>query len=92
MTFLKHLLEWGFCGNRWVWFHILAGAVGAKVLNLWLSGVTVIYWIFICAVAWEAVEYISDDIFRVYGSRARWGYDSLGDVLGAVFAAIVVVA
>jgi hypothetical protein len=92
MTFFKRLLEWGFKGNTWVWFHILAGAVGAKVLNVWLSDAAVVYGILVSAIAWEVFEFKSDNISKIYGSTERWFYDSLGDVLGAVVAALIVVA
>jgi hypothetical protein len=92
MTFFKRLLEWGFKGNTWVWFHILAGAVGAKVANVWLNGWWAVLIVLLGAIVWEIYEYNICDIEKVYGSRIRWFYDSLGDVLGAVVAALIVVA
>jgi hypothetical protein len=88
MTFFKRLLEWGFKGNTWVWFHILAGGVGAKVLNVWMTDVN---FVMLGAMVWELIEVTFSSPIKVYGSIARWGYDSLGDVLGAVLAAIIVV-
>lgn len=90
--FFSRLLTWGFCSNYWVWFHILAGAVGSKFLRAVLrrpamESVLVIAGL---AVAWEICEALLENPKIVYGSIARFIYDSAGDVLGAVAAAIIV--
>ena len=81
-------------GNRWLWFHILFGGIGAKVFTMlgasrWQSFLIVC----LIAVLWEVFEFEWEAKRRpdfVYGSYRRWLADSLGDVVGAVVMAGVV--
>ena len=82
-------------GNVWAWFHILGGAVGAKIFLLYLDKWNALLLVFAITILWEVFEFIKDGgkagMIRIYGSLERWFYDSLGDVIGANFVAWVVV-
>jgi len=96
MNFLSKLLKWGFQQNTWIFFHIYAGAIGAKIGEyIGFSDLKTLAIIFICAFGWEVVEFFWDGgvkgMINIYGSLERWAYDSLGDVAGAMLSAIIVV-
>ena len=92
---LKKLLNWGFKYNVWAWFHIMAGAVGAKLALLFFDRWESLIVVSVCAVGWEFVEFVIDGgvdgMIRIYGSLERWIYDCLGDIIGAILMALVVV-
>jgi hypothetical protein len=87
--------KWGFFGNTWVWFHMLGGAVYANIARRWLTKVETLVSLFILTVAWEVIEFFSgggvDGMIVIYGSLERWAYDSLGDIVGAMITALLVV-
>ena len=88
------ILKWMFMKNTWLWFHILAGGIGAKIglaLNLFPQNIVVL--VFCIATAWELIEWIvqNDQMEKIYGSYSRAMFDSFGDILGAVLMAAVVV-
>lgn len=92
--FFHRLKTWGFCENYWVWFHILAGAAGAKLIHGVLRrpfGETVAVVVGV-AVAWEICEALLESPKIVYGSFTRFLYDSTGDIIGAALAACIVAA
>jgi len=93
MKWYEKLLRWGFCSNYWIWFHILAAGIFAKIINIWLCNLSTIFLIFVGAVSWEVIEYIKDgdQIINIYGSIERWIYDCFGDIIGAVVCAVIVV-
>jgi hypothetical protein len=97
MKVLNKLLFWSLCGNYWLWFHMLAGAILGKVGILFFSKTLTISLIAILAMIWEIVEYYLEcggDIKKIqliYGSKERWVYDCIGDVLGAILMAGIVV-
>ena len=86
---LKKLLYWGFNGNSWAWFHILAGGLLAKFFGFWV--------VVILAFGWELVEFFLesggslDKCKKTYGSVERWVYDCVGDIIGAIVCAAIVV-
>jgi len=93
MSFFKKLLDWGFFGNTWCWFHQLGGAVGARVGLVFFSPLEVLVGMFVLVMAWETIEVIYegiDGLIKIYGSLERWFYDSLGDVLGAMIMVILI--
>ena len=59
MNILQKLLYWGFNGNSWCWFHILAGSL--------------------------------ENCKKTYGSVERWVYDCIGDIVGAIICAGIVI-
>ncbi len=97
MPWYKKLLYWGFCGNYWGWFHLLAGGSIAKFANIWIPGLISILIVLVVALIWECVEFFIECkgsleiVKKIYGSVEKWIYDSIGDVILAVLCAILVV-
>lgn len=77
------LLEWGLLTNRWGWFHALSGGVmfliGTRLLGL-VPGLTFAV-VGLIAVAWEALEYATQDIEAVYGHAEVFFFDAVGDLV-----------
>ena len=94
MNFLHKFLEYGLNGNVWIWFHIMAGGFFAKIALIWFDKTETMVIILVSAILWEVIEYYWDGkaegMVDIYGSIERWFYDSLGDVIGAVLMAIIV--
>jgi len=83
---------WAFNQNTWLWFHILAGAVGGKIgLKLGLSNLTIMGIIFGLAIGWEVIEYLIENQIGVYRSLERWAWDSFGDIFGALTCCLIVI-
>jgi hypothetical protein len=90
------LINWGFCLNTWVWFHILAGALLFNTLrafdvSVWLaviitSGI---------AVVWELIEFFLENdgkwenVRENYGSVEKWKWDTIGDILGVILIVLI---
>jgi len=97
MKWYEKLLRWGLCSNYYSWFHGLAGGIGAKVGLLVCTPLRSLLYVALIALAWEVVEFFVeckgrwDIIIDIYGSKERWFYDSLGDVLIAIAMAGIVV-
>ena len=100
MEFIKD----AFVRNRWLWFHILGGAVLTLIfLRLFLSPGTVQnpeHWAFLSLLAiallWEISEFIwkgfiKKNLLETYGSYKRFYADAFGDIAGAVAASIVII-
>lgn len=86
-VFDKALLQ-----NQWLWFHMTGGAVYAKIgQGLKMKKTTTIVSLLAICLAWEAFEYATDDVSKTYGSKTNFAYDSLGDILGAMVMAGVVI-
>ena len=86
IEFLKEMTV----GNVWLWFHILGAGVLAKIGIIFFPALTTVLIIFAIAIIWEIIElYVQGT--KVYGNTKIWLADSLGDVLGAVLMALVVV-
>jgi len=96
MKVFHRLLDWGFCNNRWAWFHCLAGGTVAKVANIWLPDLISILIVLLIAIIWEVIEFLVecrgslDVVKATYGSMERWVYDSIGDIILAVACAVLV--
>jgi len=80
-------IKYGFCLNYWVWFHILAGALAGRLLRRMEDYWKAVSLIAVGAILWEGIELAIDGI-SAYSSWVRWLYDSLGDVVGSVVAAL----
>jgi len=85
----------GVWGNRWLWLHMLAGAILARLLEPHLAPWLALGAVFVLALAWEAVEAGIDHPGRlettlIYGSVRAWVCDSMADVLGATAMAALV--
>jgi len=90
-VYLNKKIKWMFFQNTWVWFHIIAGDVLQRILLLiGFSYLQTVLGVFIIAVGWEVFEFIKDRkrLKDIYGSKERWLWDSIGDIVGAVLAAI----
>jgi len=92
---LNKLLNWGFNGNTWGWFHCLAGGALAKIFVC--RGETpykAVIAVALIAVLWEVIEYFAETGAKpadVYGSAERFYYDAAGDIILAVACAMLVV-
>mgnify|MGYP006433799215 CR=1 FL=1 len=96
MSFLSKFLDWGLNGNVWIWFHMLFGGIGARIGEyIGLENIYTIITIFLLAIIWEVIEFIWDGgkegMIKIYGSLEHWFYDSLGDVVGAMWIALLVI-
>ena len=86
LEFLKEMTV----GNVWLWFHILGAGVLAKIGIIFFPALITVLIIFAIAIIWEIIElYVQGT--GIYGNTKIWLADSLGDVLGAVLMAIIVV-
>jgi hypothetical protein len=91
--FFQRFLNEGFCANFWIWFHILAGGGGAKILMMLFRfrPLHAFLIVFGCAIIWEVCEFSIHSVKVIYGSYSRWAFDTAGDIIGAVIAAAIVV-
>ena len=72
-----------FFNNRYLWVHMLAGALGAKLLHHYFVWHSVLSAVFVLAVVYEVWQWLTDE--------QRNFPDSLADVLMAVVSAGIVV-
>ena len=87
------LVKYGFCQNSWVWFHILGGGVLARILSIWLPSDLSLIIVIGVALLWEGIEFVFEtkgDPTTVYGSWGRWMWDSLGDIMGTIICALLI--
>ena len=89
-------INWSFCDNKWIWFHIFAGSLLFNILIVcnviwWLAGIIIV----IIAIIWEFIEFYVEsngkweNVIKTYGSVEKWVYDTLGDVLGVVIIILI---
>jgi len=89
---MNKLFRYAIYDNKWLWFHILAGGVLAKLVMLFNCGQQLaVIIVLLLAVGWEILEYISNDVGQIYGSKERFFLDAFGDIFGAFLSAILVV-
>lgn len=69
--------------NRWLWFHILAGGILAKLFLLFETKFASVFWVFMAATAYEMYQWISGE--------HRDLRDSIEDILGAVIMAGIII-
>jgi len=89
-------IKTAFCSNYWIWFHILAGGLIAKLLFVFttFTKVDIIVVVLGMALIWESIEYfieLNTNVEKVYGSKEHWIYDTIGDVLGALMCTLIVI-
>jgi hypothetical protein len=82
----KALLE-----NRWLWFHILAGGMAAKLIHLWFDEYFTFGVVLAAAIGWEVYEGLTSDLSAIYGSDENFVYDAVGDIFGAVIMCLIVI-
>lgn len=92
------LIEYGFCQNKFLWFHINAAGIllkGLLFFNIekWLAlSITIVV-----AIIWEIIEYYLENggdnkkIKQNYGSIEIWKYDTTGDVLGVLIMLLIMI-
>jgi len=89
------LLEYGFLQNRWLWFHMLAAGVIAKLLLAFKVAPNHVFGVVLALAAlWELVEWSKEytEGFPSYGNdSSRFFLDAVGDVVGALFITFIVV-
>lgn len=97
MKWLKDFLRFGLCGNYWIWFHILVAGLMARIGLLVFTPAQSFVIVALIAIIWEFIEFFVEckgewqTVLIIYGSKRRWFCDSLGDVLGAIACAALVV-
>lgn len=84
------IINFLFVKNVYLWFHILMGGVGARIINHWKSKIDTLLIVFFISFAWEIYEMFVEGTSKVYGTTFRWALDSIGDIIGAVFMAFIV--
>lgn len=90
MSFFKN----GFLRNQWLFAHVMAGGIFAKVAPSLSEGMepsTVIGFVLLGSIIWEIIEGMATDIDHKYGDRKLFFLDAFGDVIGAVIMAAIVV-
>lgn len=83
MMMVTDFLKYAFLWNQWLWFHILASGLAAIFLPFWV--------VVAAAFAWEIVEYLFQDIGKIYGSKFRFFADAFGDITGAIINALLII-
>lgn len=89
---LKKFLNKAFLENKWLWVHIFAGAIGAKIIIILFDGYWVVETILFLSIAWEILEFFAVNIDDIYGSFKYFVYDAIGDIVGAAAITLVVIA
>ena len=87
MSILKAM----FTRNSWLWFHLIGGAVMAKVALIWCVPQVAFIITFAIAICWELIEYGTANVKQEYGSQKRFFGDAIGDIVGACAMALIVV-
>lgn len=77
--------------NRWLWVHIIGGALVAKFFQYVYANQVILLIVLAGAIMWEILEFFISDVEKIYGSKRRFFLDALGDVFGAVLMALIVI-
>lgn len=88
------LINYGFGQNEGIWIHIIGSAILAKIIRIRFSYLATIISVFLIVVLWEVIEiYIETPTMTatlsIYGTYARYLYDTAGDIIGAILIAII---
>ena len=67
--------------DHWTTYHLAAGLFIAKVAQ-WCgaSDLWAVLWVAIIGVLWEVFEYYIEN-WKPYGSKRRWVYNTLADII-----------
>lgn len=86
-------LKWAFLQNVWLWFHIFAAGLAAKVLVQFIPARGVLTIVLVAAVLWELGELLYHAVTEMnpYISFEQFLSDAFGDVMGAFLMALIVV-
>ena len=81
---LSKLVSWQLKTGQldgWTSYHIAAGAFLCKVFQWWgWSDFWCVMGVFIIGVLWEVFEYYIEN-WKPYGSKRRWVYNTLADII-----------
>jgi len=81
------------CGNVWIWFHILAAALGTRLFLLKFSQKVTMLIVSAIVLLWEVFEVVVvGELAQTYGSLERYFYDTAGDVLAAMVVSVIVLS
>ena len=81
---MHQLIRKALYNNHWLWFHVFAGGVLAKILQFWFDAQPTLLIILALGIIYEVYQWITRE--------QRNFPDSVADVLGAFFMAATVVA
>ena len=85
-------VRWAIFDNKWLWFHMLAGAVAARLAtSAGFEAPSNLLWVGGLGFLWEVAEYFLVDIEKEYGSKKRFFADAVGDFAGAFLTALLVI-
>jgi hypothetical protein len=87
-------INYGFGQNEGIWIHIIGAAILSKIIRIKYSYLTTTLLIFLIALVWEIIEFYIEtpnisSMVAIYGTIARYTYDTCGDILGALIIAII---
>lgn len=98
MTHIINFLKYNYRHNWALWFHMFCGMVGAKVfLYIGCTTKETIAGVLCIALVWEAIEWSVENksnpeiMLKNYGSLSNYVYDTIGDYIGAVVCAWIVI-
>ena len=81
------------CGNVWIWFHILAAALGTRLFLIKFSQKTTLLIVSAIVMGWEVFEVVvGGDLAQTYGSLERYFYDTAGDIIGAMVVSVIIIS
>lgn len=88
-------VQYGLCSNHWIWIHILGCATIARISSVWLSSWASLGIVAAAAILVELIEYKLEtptrkDMRKLYGTVNIYKYDTAGDILAGLAAAILV--
>lgn len=93
------LLKYTIYLNHWLWFHIFGGGLLAKIfIEYGMQKNDALFWVMVVAVAWEFLFFAIRHFWKGwsgYGDmfmtpRKHYFLDAIGDVVGALIMALVV--
>ena len=86
-------LEKAFVNNQHLAWHVYGGTVITLALLKFtdVSKVGAVFITFGVSLLYEVIEYITDDVYKIYGSKKMYYGDTFGDIVGAGVASITVV-
>lgn len=93
MLIHSKFIQLALCGNVWIWFHILAAALGTRLFLLKFSQKVTMLIVSAIVLLWEVYEVVvGGELAQTYGSLERYFYDTAGDIIAAMVVSIIVVS
>jgi len=87
----RGFLTIAFIDNKWLWAHLVAAAILSRYLDTQMDKGHVLIVVLFLSVLWEVIESMSGKIEEKDGTRKAFFVDGVGDVLGALFMASIVI-